>query len=272
MRTGAGDPSVGDDGRVRGVLEEELARLSGADAFTALGLAASAPPREVRARFLALVKLHHPTRYARRPREVVRLANEVFFRLKAAYDAACEQTSEPAPVGRRRMNRKSERLERMSPPSQPKLEVDAALARRRRLRSSPVLPATGTPQTPETITPEEMAERVRRLEEDRAARFEAAVGELRAGRLDKAREALRALLADTPGDKRVRAYLHYALGREHQAAGRDELARSEYERALAIEPRFEPAQRSMAVLGGEADDSQREDQRGGGLLSRWFRR
>jgi len=272
VRTGAGDPSVGDDGRVRGVLEDELARLSGADAFTALGLAAGAPPHEVRASFLALVKRYHPTRYARRPRDVVRLANEVFFRLKAAYEAASEQSSEPAPAGRRRMNRRSERLEQISPPSRPKLDVDTALARRRRLRSYPVLPATGTPQTVETITPEEMAERVRRLEEERSARCEAAAGELRAGRLEKAREAFRALLAELPGDKRVRAYLHYTLGREHQAAGRDELARGEYERALALEPRFEPAQKSMAVLAGGADDNGREEERGGGLLSRWFRR
>lgn len=270
MARGGDDPWVGDDGRVRGVLEEELARLSGADAFSALGLPAGAPPHELRARFLALVKRYHPTRYARRPREVVRLANEVFVRLKAAYEAAASEASGDPQLGRQ-VTRKSERLERMSPRSQPKLEVDAALARRRRLRSYPVLPATGTPQTIETVTPEQVAERVRQRDEERRARMQAAVGELRAGKLEKAREAFRALVAEAPTDKQARVHLHYALGREHHAAGRDELARSEYERALAIDPRFEPAHRSMSLLAAGEAETERDQERGG-LISRWFRR
>ena len=276
----ADGPWVGDDERVRGVLEAELARLSRVDAFSALGLTAGATALEVRATFLELVKRYHPTRYARRPREVVRLANEVFFRLKAAYEEASDPGSAAAdPQLGRRVTQKSEKLERVSPPSQPRLDVDAALARRRRLRSYPVLPGTGVTQPltqpmtqpVETVTPDEMAARVRRRDEERRARSNAAVADLRAGKLDKAREAFRALLAETPTDKQVRVYLHYTLGREHHAAGREDAARGEYERALSIDPAFEPAQKSLSLLDG-VEEKEPRDERGGGLISRWFRR
>lgn len=270
----ADDPWVGDDARVRGALEGELARLSSADAFAALGVAAGAPAQEIRGRFLDLVKRYHPTRYARRPREVVRLANEIFLKVKAAYETAVGEPSAGEPQLGRRVTRKSDRLERVSPPSQPKLDLDAALARRRRLRSYPVLPATGATQPRsqpvETVTPDEMAERVRRREEEKRKRFETAIGELRAGRLDKAREIFRGLLAETPTDKQVRTYLHYTIGREHHAGGREKAARSEYERALSIDARFEPALKSVAILDG-GDDKEPNEERGG-LISRWFRR
>jgi tetratricopeptide (TPR) repeat protein len=270
----ADDPWVGDDDRVRGGLEEELARLSDADAFAALGVAAGATAQEIRGRFLDLVKRYHPTRYARRPREVVGLANEVFLKIKTAYETAAAEPTAPDPQVSRRVTQKSERLERISPPTQPKLDLDAALARRRRLRSYPVLPGTGMTQPLtqpiETVTPDEMADRVRRREEEKRERFQTAIGELRAGRLDKAREIFRALLAETPTDKQVRTYLHYTLGREHHAGGREQAARSEYERALSIDPKFEPALKSVAILDGAEDKEPAEER--GGLISRWFRR
>jgi len=259
----ADDPGVGSDERVRQRLERELGRLKAADPLGALELPASAAVQDVRARYLELVKRYHPTRYARRPREVVRLANEVFLKLKAAYEAITEPTASDPPLGRR-VSQKGERLERVSPPSQPKLAVDAALARRRRLRSYPVLPSV------DTVRPEEMADRVRRREEDRRQRLLAAIGELRAGRLNEAREILRALLAETPTDSEVRTYLNYTLGREHHAAGRNQAARSEYQRALAIDPGFEPALKSLAILDGGEDKEEGEER--GGLISRWFRR
>lgn len=259
MGSEADDPGVGSDERVRGLLERELARLTRGDAAAALGLPTGAGPQELRARYLELVKRYHPTRYARRPREVVKLANEVFVRIKAAYEEACDPRGRPGqpPPGRG---------ERASG-SHPRLEVDAALARRRRLRSYPVLPATGT-QPVDTVTPDEMAQRVKQRDEERRQRQEAALADLRAGRLEQAREGLRALVADSPTDKHARVLLHYTLGREHHAAGRTESARGEYERALSIDPRFEPAQRSLALLEPGRDP----DQERGGLLSRWFRR
>jgi len=253
----ADDPGVGSDERVRQRLERELGRLKAADPLAALELPARAAVQDVRARYLELVKRYHPTRYARRPREVVRLANEVFLRIKLAYD----QAGDPA---RHAVDARSKRL---STGSQPKLAVDEALARRRRLRSYPVLPATGT-QPVDMVTPDEMADRVKQRDEERRQRVDGAIADLRAGRLEKAREALRALLSEAPADKQIRVLLHYTLGREHHAAGRGESARGEYERALAIDPRFEPAQKSLALLGPGPDP----DEDRGGLLSRWFRR
>lgn len=259
MGSEADDPGVGSDDRVRAVLERELARLKAGDPSAVLGVASGAGSQELRARYLELVKRYHPTRYARRPRDVVRLANEVFVRIKAAY----EQASGPSPAHGPQPGRR----EQVQTSSHPRLEVDAALARRRRLRSYPVLPATGS-QPVETVTPDEVAARVREREEERKQRQEAALADLRGGRLEKAREALRALLAEAPTDKQLRVLLHYTLGREHHAAGRSESARGEYERALAIDPRFEPAQKSLALLGPDRGP----DEERGGLLSRWFRR
>ncbi len=256
MGSEADDPGLGSDERVRELLERELGRLKAGDPLGSLGLPAGAAAQEVRARYLELVKRYHPTRYARRPREVVRLANEVFLRIKLAY----EQAGDPA-------RRSGAARERLSTGSQPKLAVDEALARRRRLRSYPVLPATGS-QPVDTVTPDEMAERVKQREENRRQRLDGAIADLKSGRLEKAREALRGLLSEAPTDKQIRMLLHYTLGREHHAAGRGELARGEYERALAIDPRFEPAQKSLALLGPDRDP----DEDRGGLLSRWFRR
>jgi tetratricopeptide (TPR) repeat protein len=256
----ADDPGVGTDERVRGVLERDLARLKAGDPVSVLGLTAGAGAQDIRARYLALVKRYHPTRYARRPREVVKLANEIFLRVKVAYEQASGSREAP------RAGQPTGRQERLSSGSQPRLEVDAALARRRRLRSYPVLPATGT-QPVETVTPDEMAERVKQRDEERVQRRETAINDLRAGRLEQARDGLRALLAETPTDKQVRMLLHYTLGREHHALGRSEAARSEYERALAIDPRFEPAQKSLALLAPKDPEDDR-----GGLLSRWFKR
>jgi len=112
-----------------------------------------------------------------------------------------------------------------------------------------------------------MVERARRLQEDQQERFRVAVSELRAGKLARARDALRKLVAENPHEKRYRAYFHYASGREHHALGRSAEARAEYERSLGFEPSLEAAQQSLALLTPDEPEPERP-----GRLSRWFKR
>ena len=279
-----------DDGAVQAMLERELERLRASDAFGALGLQETASASTVRARFLELTHVYHPNRFARRAPPVLKLANEVFLLVRKAYERASD------PDAPRRITLATEKLERLpsatglAPRSQPKLAVDAALMRKRqelaaisRAASAPmtapapaaVPAATPAPSQPTqrmaALTPAasaaEVVERARKREEEQQERFRAAVADLRAGKLLRARDALRLLVSENPHEKRYRVYMHYATGRDHHAGGRAEEARAEYERALAIDPSFEAAQQSLALL--TPDDPGPESR---GRLSRWFKR
>jgi predicted Zn-dependent protease len=123
------------------------------------------------------------------------------------------------------------------------------------------------PQQAPAATAEEVLDRARRREEEQQERFRAAVADLRAGKLLRARDALRALVGENPHERRYRTYFHYAAGRDHHASGRNGEARAEYERALGFDPSFEAAQQSLARLA--TDEPQPEPP---GRLSRWFKR
>ena len=200
-----------DDGAVRAALGQELTRLQKAEPAAALGVARDASPDDVRARFLALVKVYHPNRFARRPADVVRLANEVFLLLRRAAQRLGER---PFAMGSDRAAAASQgaaagtppptvasRATELSPPSQPRLEVEAALARRRRNRSQPSSSITSAP--PPAVTAE-MQEKLRRREEEQRERFDGAVADARQGRLPGARNALRALVAESPSSRPYR--------------------------------------------------------------------
>jgi tetratricopeptide (TPR) repeat protein len=268
---GAGPDELlgGDDAAVRQALEGELARLRGAGALEALGLEPGADPAQVRSRFLQITRRYHPNRFARRSPEVSRCANEVFLLFRRAYEQARapgEQGPARAPARQgpaRAVTERLEQLDRLSPPSQPSLAVDAALTRRRRLRSH----AANLTPAPEVLTAAELAARARQREERHRERLTAAVADLRAGRLARAREALTALLAEAPQDRAVRCALHYAIGREHHTAGRAAEARAEYQRVLTWDPDHQGALTSLELLADEPAAGGR-----GGILSRWFRK
>ncbi|MCG8424857.1 MAG: J domain-containing protein [Proteobacteria bacterium] len=76
---------LGSDSEVQARLEGELDRLKSSDPYAALGLEPDASKAEIRAAFLRNTKVFHPNRFARRGREVIKVANEVFLRLKDAY-------------------------------------------------------------------------------------------------------------------------------------------------------------------------------------------
>jgi curved DNA-binding protein CbpA len=83
----------GNDGEVRQHLDTELQRLESADSFQALGVEYRADAKTIRAAFLTKTKEYHPNRFARRDRDLVRLANEVFVRVKKANNDLATDTA-----------------------------------------------------------------------------------------------------------------------------------------------------------------------------------
>jgi hypothetical protein len=82
---------VGDlpaDAALQQELEAELRRLTSLAPLQVLGLGAGADAAAIRASFLALTKRLHPSRFARRPQPIVKLANEIFLRVRDAYERA----------------------------------------------------------------------------------------------------------------------------------------------------------------------------------------
>jgi len=115
--------------------------------------------------------------------------------------------------------------------------------------------------------PAEAADKARRREEDQKGRFDAALVELRMGRLPSARAALRTLVAENPAERPFRAYLHYVTGRMHESAGRTSEAVVEYDRALGFDPDLEMARKSKELLVDGSSESG-----GAGRFGRWFRK
>lgn len=254
-----------DDGAVRAALGQELNRVKQAEPAAALGIAPDASAETVRARFLALVKVYHPNRFARRPPDVFKLANEVFLHLRRAHQRLTERPpagGPSAPAASPAAATLAARASEISPPSQPRLDVDAALAaRRRRVRTHPSS-SGGTPPSAAI----ELLERTRRREEEQKERFETALAEVSLGRLPSARTALRALVAESPADRRYRAYLHYVTGRMHESVGRTSEAVSEYDRALGFDAELELARAAREQLTGPSESG------GAGRFGRWFRK
>jgi hypothetical protein len=254
-----------DDGAVRAALSQELIRVKGAEPAEAIGVAPDASAEAVRARFLALVKLYHPNRFARRPPDVVKLANEVFLLLRRAHQRLTDRTpaASPSPsTASATATVLAARASEVSPPSQPRLDVDAALAaRRRRVRQHP----SSSGATPPSAAIE-LLERTRKRDEEQKERFETALGDLGKGRLPDARTALRTLVAESPTDRRYRSYLHYVTGRLHESVGRTSEAVAEYDRALAFDADHELARAAREQLSGPSENG------GAGRFGRWFRK
>jgi len=137
----------------------------------------------------------------------------------------------------------------------------------RRPRSHPSMPTSGIP-TSQAI---EVLGRARRRDTEQKERFLSALADLEQGRLPSARTALRNLVAESPSDRRFRAYLHCVTGRMHESAGRVAEAVVEYDRALGFDPDLELARGSRDLLTNK--QSRGEPEGGGaGRIGRWFRK
>ena len=99
--------------------------------------------------------------------------------------------------------------------------------------------------------------------------LESAMTLLRRRQWTEARKILHALAARVPAEKRYRALLSYARGREAQDAGRHDEARTEFNRALTLDPELQIAKGALAQV---AEPEPPADRPTGGLFSKLFKK
>ena len=84
--------------------------------------------------------------------------------------------------------------------------------------------------------------------------------------LEEARAAFRSLATTHTGERRFRLWMHYAMGRCHEADGDHGRARAEYRRALDVDSGFELAKKSLAALPDDGAAGKK------GLFSKLFKK
>jgi DnaJ-domain-containing protein 1 len=321
----------------------------------ALGVPPDADPAAARAAFMQLTKTYHPAKFARERPEIVRLANEVFLSLRAAYEAVTSgkakptvatvaagtdapptrPTPAPPPIaaananpiakGTMRMARRddSERMaiQQAAPPASPPAAATVAAkpvaqpasrdsTRLRAIEPRSPTPAQGVQQTPprnavRIATPPRRdsdkiikqvaataaaqnretqkmgqlpatqattapipaptpSQPIPQLSEE--AELEQAMELLKRRLWTEAKKAFHALAARDTVNKRYRALLSYARGREAQDEARHDIAREEFTRALQLDPDLNPAR---VALGQVAEEPKKPS---GGLLSRLLKK
>jgi curved DNA-binding protein CbpA len=252
-------------------LRHELARLDHADPFATLGLGYEADGDAIRAAFLKLTKVYHPSRYARMERDVFRLANEVFLRVKDAY------TRLSHPATREQVRREHgpqaatavEALGRAPTSPAPTTTAESAATRSRPSTQPPPTraparptPAVTPPPAPDVaaaeagkrtkrpsseVVPDALRDTVRKRSEE----FELALKLSRDGRLTEARQRLQKIAAEDPQNKKFRVHMHYLWGLEHEEAGQIENARAELLRVVKLDPEFKRAHEALDRLPGK---------------------
>ena len=108
------------------------------------------------------------------------------------------------------------------------------------------------------------------LESNEEAEFEQAMMHLRRRQWGEARKAFHALAASNTVDKRYRALLSYARGREAQDAGRHDVARAEFTRAVQLDPELNAARTALAEVA--PPPSEPPEPAGKGLFSRLLKK
>ena len=258
--SGDEDAALGDE------LRRELARLEGADARGVLGLAQRAGADEARAAFHDLAKRFHPSRYARRDREVVRLANEVFLRLRRAHDELVSRAqaaparpeppaaAAPAHTGHDRL--RAARAARLARQLGFGGEVGAPTPAARPPAPTPAAkpPAEKPPaKKPRPSAFDAMLAEAHANEQQADASVRAALEQLEAGEgVAGARRALHELAASHPHKRAYRAAFHCALAVEHTEARQLAKAKLEVDRALALDDSLELARALKQELAGGA--------------------
>lgn len=239
-------------------LEAELIRLRAA--ATSLEALGCSKVSDVRSTFLAVAKIFHPNRFARRPETIRLLSNEVFLELKKAYDQAKGEAATLALEETRAKlaNEKQERQERRRnssrPPVNPADRQEQKDRRRSQLRNR-LGTATGTGTGSQRIA-QVRAVTDRKISDSASAdlqeaEFEKALQIMQSGNFAAAATAFKAVAVSRPSEKRYRLHMHYAQGRVLQSTGKIDEARTEYKRCLGLDASFVLAHESMASLPKE---------------------
>lgn len=264
-------------------LQRTLDRLVTQHAFAVLGVDVQADAAAIRAAFLAATKKYHPSRYARQDREVRRLANEVFLRIKEAYTllsnerAASRLREQLAPSDRQPAASQADPVTQRGAAPRPRPRPDrpsvpkraatavgtgsAGPARRPRPASPrgatmPGIPPvkTGAPppgRSKPTTDSRELEANLRDTVRARNEAFERALELTVRGRFADARGLLQQIAAADPKTKKFRLHMHYVWGLEHEEAGRFDDARAELQRAITIDPEFRRAHEALDRLPGK---------------------
>ena len=272
----AGEAGGRDGAAVQADLRSVIERAK--DARAVLGLGPNAKPFEARAAFHALCKKYHPARFARSSPETVRLANEAFLAIKRAYDGLIapeppvkekpieippSKPASPAPIAAGTLPIAQRVTEKIVPQPKPVARpptgaIPAQPPRNATDKQPAIRPATSKlpAQKKEDPTPPPATEE---------QRFTLALDMLRRRLWRDAEKALGELAVSVPAEKKYRAYRHYAKGRVAQDDGRLDEARTEWERALRLDPELGAARAAIDSLPEPPKPS-------GGLLSKLFKR
>jgi hypothetical protein len=241
-----------DEGEARAILDGMWERLARGP-HAALGLESGASAAEIRAAFLELSKVYHPTKFARMSSDIQRLSNEAFLALRAAHDTLAKSAkavrAQPAPPGNGRAPGTPVRPPQPVAPAAGMRTTGAVPPLARTPASSQSLPrgavpgargltpaqgvkVTGAiPTRPATKQTSGAIPALRNEDADLAAAKEA----LSRGAWNEAAATLEALVAAQPSD-RGRALLAYTRGRQHLAAGNREDAREALFDARDLDP------------------------------------
>ncbi len=132
--------------------------------------------------------------------------------------------------------------------------------------AKPPPPSTTAKATPDATPQIELPPGVEPGTEE--AELELAMHHLRRKQWTEARKTLHALAARNSKEKKYRALLSYARGREAQDGNRRDEARTEFARALQLDPELSVAKAALAQVGEETPP----ERPSGGLLSRLFKK
>lgn len=256
-----------------------------ANPFDALGIGFDATKQQIRTTYLTLTKKYHPSRFARMERPVVKLANEVFLRVKDAYvrlsDEASHQKAVDTFAPKQRTPTATSRGSASVKPTEPTEETEETPSTRRSIapgtpssRHEPTSVRTKRP-TPSRQTGSQRRPRppsgaqeiaggindtVGRRNED----YEMGLKMIAQGRYKAARTLFHKVAAEDPKTRKYRIQMHFSWGLEHEDGARFDEARKEFERALNIDPEFKRAH--------EALDRLPRDKKGSGFFSKIFGR
>ncbi len=254
-----------DDDTVRQKLQAALRHAQGAG--TAAEILGVAQPDQYRSAFLNITKTYHPNRFARRPEDIRRLANDVFILLKGAYESVKGAAAEleRAAADRRLQEAKAKAAMAAKEPRKPSpskaLPDPAVLATRRamkeRRQAELIKKGIGSPggtgkRTAQVraATDSKTAQSDAQQKADEARRYERALNQMRITDFVTAAATFKELAVGRPSEKRFRMHMHYAQGRVQQSMDQFEEARAEYKRALGIDADFAEAHQAMESLPG----------------------